>query len=470
MVNEAAPGGLHLSRISKLFVDRDEVTVEEALVRRQSQPVTLICGSDVAMSSTLQLAVLTAAHLAARCFRGAVRVVADDRLAAAPLRLWPSLSLTFGRALADIVGVSGVTTDLGAGAGAVLFGNAVGGPRTLRVTFDGWIAAVGPAETVDRLAEREFCTLSGVLAGALAISELFNSAAAVSIQASRRPIALSLWRPDVDARDAAAQGIPIQFLPKELWALGLGHLGNAYLWALAALPFRDRSEVEIFLNDFDRVESENTETGVLFTAADQGRYKTRVCCAWLEERGFTTRLVERRFDHQFRRGPGEPGLALCGFDSNHARRALATAEFIRVVDSGLGGTPDNFDAISLHTLPSSRPALELWPDPSPEERDADIKRRTRVAQDSAAYSDLGGNECGRFDLAGKAVAVPFVGMTAASFVLAEVLRLFHDGPAYSDFKLRLATPSELTARRMSAYTVHDMAALRYVEAVPQHEV
>lgn len=458
--------GPRLSRISKLFVDRDDLPLGEALVRRQAHRITLFCGSDVAASYTLQLAVLTAASVATRCFPGAVRVALDDRLAAARLLIWPSQRLTFAQALESIVGASGLTNSVpDAGGSAVIFGDAADPPGALRVTFDGWIAATGPAAVVNRLPEREFCALSGVLAASLAVSEIFMSFAEVSIEATRRPIALSLWRPGADVRDASAQGVPVQFLPKELWALGLGHLGNAYLWTLAALPYKDPGEVEVFLTDFDRVEPENTDTGVLFTTDVRGRYKTRVCSTWLEERGFRTRLVERRFDARFRRGGDEPGLAFCGFDSNPARRGLATAEFVRVIDSGLGGTADNFDTISMHGLPNARSAAELWPDPSPEEQHADILRRESVARKSAAYAGLG-DECGRFDLAGKSVAVPFVGTAAASFVLAEALRLYHDGPAYADLKLRLATPGELTANATGVYSVQDVAQLPYAQAMP----
>ena len=45
----------------------------------------------------------------------------------------------------------------------------------------------------------------------------------------------------------------------------------------------------------------------------------------------------------------------------------------------------------------------------------------------------------RYNLAGKSIAVPFVGATAASLVVAEAIRIFHSGPAYTDIKLSLTT-------------------------------
>ena len=82
-----------------------------------------------------------------------------------------------------------------------------------------------------------------------------------------------------------------------------------------------------------------------------GRFKPRACAEWLEARGFETRLIERYFDGNFRRQDDEPKLALCGFDSNGGRRDLSTAQLRHVAESGLGGTPDNFDAINFTPFP-----------------------------------------------------------------------------------------------------------------------
>jgi hypothetical protein len=457
---------LELSRISKLFVDRDQATPETALALRKQHAITLLCGEDVASSHTLQLAVLTAASIATRCFPGAVKVALGPKVAEAPLQLWPSLELTFGSALLDLLSPASLI-DPGRQqnpAHAVIFGNAPPVSGALRVTFDGWIAKVGPAHAVPRLPEREFFSVAGILAAALAISELFLSFARISVEATRRTIGLSLWRPDLDINDPSALGLPVEYLPRELWLLGLGHLGNAYLWSLTTLPYHEPDAVEFVLNDFDHVEPENIETGVLFSSADVGRLKSRPSCEWVERRGFQTRLVERRFDGTFRRHYKEPGLALCGFDSNPARRDLATAEFLRVIESGLGNTASNFDAIGFHTLPNARTPAELWPDLTEDEEKKRTEHLERVARDNPAYSGLGKDLCGRYELAGKSVAVPFVGATAASLVVAEAVRLLHDGPAYADVKIRLGIPKEHSIRMNGNYTTDHAAGLKFVKS------
>src|SRR6266568_7989360 len=92
-----------------------------------------------------------------------------------------------------------------------------------------------------------------------------------------------------------------------------------------------------------------------------------------------------------------------GFDSNPARRDLATANFLRVMESGLGGTKDNFDTISFHTLPNPRSPAELWPDLSQDEQARQQEHFDRVARENPAYAELGGDVCGRAALTGKSV-------------------------------------------------------------------
>lgn len=457
---------LQLSRISKLFVDRDQANAEAALARRKGYNVTLLCGEDVAASYTLQLAVVTAAGIATRCFPGAVQISLRPKTAEAPLLLWPSLKLTFGSALRDLVGHDNLI-DYGAYQDvphALVFGDAPLVENALRATFDGWIAKVGPARDMPRLPEREYFSAAGILAAALALSELFLSFADISVEATRRVVGLSLWRPDLNIDDPVALGLLVEYLPKDLWVLGLGHLGNAYLWSLGTLPYQNSSEVEFILNDFDRVEPENIETGIIFTSANKGILKTRACCAWLERRGFQTRLIERRFDAAFRRDNKEPGLALCGFDSNPARRDLATAQFLRVIDSGLGGMSSNFDTISFHTLPNARTAAELWPNLSADDERKRVEQRERVARDNPGYSRLAKDECGRFELVDKSVAVPFVGTAAASLVIAEVVRLLHDGPAYTDIKLSMGVPNKCSAHMKGNYSAQDTNGLTFVDS------
>jgi hypothetical protein len=451
-----------ISRISKLSIDRDQADPAEVLARRQAYALILCCGDDVATSYTLQLAVLTAAAVATRCFPGAVSRSISLALASAPLLIWPWLGLTFGGALAEILGPEN-TVGPSSTPRALIFGGAPVIAGAMRVTFDGWNALVGPARSVARLPERQFFPTAGVLAASLAVSELFLSFAEISLEATRRSVGLSLWRPDLAITDPEALGIPVQYLPRSLWVLGLGHLGNAYLWSLSTLPFADPKDVEFALLDFDRVVKDNVETGVLFATRFINQFKAHACSQWLSERGFGSRLVERRFDATFRLQHNEPKLALCGFDMNIARRDMKDAGFTRVIETGLGGTANNFDTISFHTLPNPRGVDELWPDIAKEDEEKLEAEQERIARNNAGYQKLAGDVCGRRDLAGKSVAVPYVGTTAASLVIAEAVKLFHDGPASHDIRLSLGNPERRHILRNNFYSPQDTVGLSYVD-------
>lgn len=456
---------IQFSRISKLFLDRDQTGTAEALTKRSGFEVCLLAGPDVADSYNLQVAMVTAARIASRCFPGAVSAVLPGKLEDASLLVWPWSRRTLGAEL-TAAGARGVGGRQPEGSRSVLFGAATGGPAALRVTHDGWLAKVGPADLCPRLPETGRVSVSGVLGAALAMSELFMSFAGLGLQAARREVALSLWRPDLRGDEGdEARGPDLTFLPRKAWMLGLGHLGNAYLWTLATLPFRSPEGTAFLLNDFDVVEPENAETGLLFDAADRGKLKTRVCADWLASRGFGTRLVERRFDESFRRQSIEPGLAFCGFDSKAARRALKSAGFTRVVEAGLGGTAANFDTVSFHSLPNPRSPDLIWADADPADEERRSAQRARMAEQNPAYRSVSEDPCGRYELAGKSVAVPFVGTLAACFAVSEAVRLLHGGPAYHDLKLSLGSPESRHAVRAATYGPRDAAEVEFGHAM-----
>lgn len=212
-----------------------------------------------------------------------------------------------------------------------------------------------------RVSEHDDCPIAGVAAAALAISECFLSAFNVQIEAANRIVGLSLWRPDLHWTNVDTKGPSINYLPNEIWSLGLGHLGQAYLWCLAMLPYSKPDQVNIVLQDFDRTRDENLCTCVLTRSNDLDLHKTRVARRWLESRGFRPIVVERPFDEFTRVSPAEPALALCGFDGKGPRHLLEDAGFRRVVECGLGGRYHNFDSILLHSLPrDSISARDFW--------------------------------------------------------------------------------------------------------------
>ena len=92
-------------------------------------------------------------------------------------------------------------------------------------------------------------------------SEVFSFYAGDHVMAGRRPAGLSLWRPDADWLACDLTEPALAFLPSRLWLIGLGNLGQAFAWALAVLPYGDRRDVQIVLQDFDRTVTRKLRDG-----------------------------------------------------------------------------------------------------------------------------------------------------------------------------------------------------------------
>ena len=277
--------------------------------------------------------------------------------------------------------------------------------------------------------------LTAMVCAALAVNEAFLFVRQEAPAAGRRMLGLSLWHPaqEMDWLEDSSDGPALCFLPSSLWLIGLGHLGQAYLWALGLLPYTKPNDLELVLQDFDTVTPSNESTSILTNSTLFGQKKTRVMATWAERRGFSTVIHERLFDGSFSRQDNEPAVCLCGLDNAMGRQVLDQVGFKFIVEAGLGRGYSDFRTIRLHTLPGTRSAADIWK-PPPINEDLPI---------SAAYQKMIDEKeldhCGVTVLSGKAVGAPFVGALAAAFAISEVLRLLHEGPLYQLIDLDMAS-------------------------------
>lgn len=414
-----------LNRLVKLAMDTGEAeSVEDAEKLFAGYRLAVAAGADVGHSPTHQAALLTIVNAGRRSILGGIEVegIADMKL------LVPVQSY---RTLAEAVaGLGGrVVETVSPDAPLVALGDAPkksGHRFAVRATFGGWAAGIVPfAQESLRLEERHDFIPAGVLAGALAVTEVFLFLRGSQPAAGRRGAGLSLWRPDLDWRESAASGPVIERLPAALWLIGLGNLGQAYLWILGMLPYARPDEVQIVLQDFDLLARSNESTSLLTGAELLGLRKTRAMADWAERRGFRTAIVERPFGADFRVRHDEPALALCGVDNALARNALEDVGFARVIEAGLGGGTNDFLGFRTHVFPGARTARDVW---KPDTENTD----TRI--DLPAYKKLaaaGFDRCGLTRLAGRTVGAPFVGAIAAAIVIGEALRTIIGAHGYN---------------------------------------
>lgn len=444
-----------LNRSAKLFMDRSTAaTVEEAVDRLKGFQMHLHVSDGAAARPVHQAALLTALNCGRRSFLGGVTV---SGALDAPL----SVPIAAGPTLADAVtALHGTVVDgIPEGVPLVCVGDPPGVEAdgfAIRATFDGWRGGLVPLDA-PALAERTGIAPAGVLAGALAVAEVFAHHDGDAM-AGYRAVGMSLWDQSAsadwtsDASDGPACGV----LPSEFWVIGLGHLGQAYLWTIGLLPFADPRQVRLFLQDVDEVGGSTESTSVLTFPADPGRLKTRICADWAERREFRSRIVERRFGSDLRVAPDEPLLALCGVDNPQARAILEGAGFATVFEAGLGAGAEDFRLIRTHSFPAPVGAAQVW---------AEEVGAKPAASDvlPPAYDDLARSgvldQCGLTRLAEVAVGAPFVGMVAAAALLSQVMRMVVDGmrPTVVNLDLRSLQHRSVVMREVNEIVLYGTA-------------
>ena len=429
----------NLNRLVKLAMDTGEAeSVEDAEKLFMSYRLAVSAGADVGNSQSHQAALLTIVNSARRSLLGGIEVEGiEDMELLVPIPSYSSLEEA-------VDGLGGrVVQSVSLDAPLVVVGNASAKnqhPFAIRTTFEGWTAGIIPlARDTMRLCERQEFTPAGVLAGALAVSEAFQFLRGSQPAAGHREVGLSLWRPEEHWRDSTAYGPAIERLPAALWLIGLGNLGQAYLWTLGMLPYVAPNEVKLVLQDIDTLAPSNDSTSLLTNRELIGVCKTRAMAEWAERRGFNTTIIERRFDSDFRVSSDEPSLALCGVDNELTRNVIEDVGFAKVIEAGLGGGTNDFLGFRSHVFPGTRKARDLW-------KQTNTNRDVRI--DLPAYEKLatfGFDRCGLTQLAGRTVGAPFVGAIAAAIVIAESLRTVNGAHSYELLDGHLRDLKHLTA-------------------------
>jgi hypothetical protein len=439
----APPDQNSLHRTAKYFMDNGRAeSAETALAMLESFGLTIQVGKEIANSAEHQTALLTLVNVTSRTLLAGVEVVGLPDV--------PSVS-----GLAPNASLRSAVEELGGKFAAqerpnwprAVIGTVTGldcSRPCWQMTWEGWRGGVIPWRENRQLSESSSLALAPVLAAAVCGAEVFAFHAGDHSMAGRRPSGLSLWQPGADWLRADPSEPAVSYLPSQLWILGLGNLGQAFVWVLGCLPYPADPKPLLVLQDFDRVMESNVSTSLLTATRSIGRKKTRVVAEWAEARGFDTVIEERRFGPWTQRGDDEPAAMLCGVDNALARSRLEGADFGLVVEAGLGAGPGGFRNISQHVFPGSRAAAEIW---------SDLSGTTLEVEDMPAYRAMrqkGVDQCGVARLATRTVAVPFVGLTAACLVISELLRRLHGGEALEVASLSLLSLDDVETVSMEA--------------------
>jgi len=241
----------------------------------------------------------------------------------------------------------------------------------------------------------------GVAAAGAALNEAFQHAYRKAPLAGQREIFWS--RPCCNSE-------PLHF--DSCWLIGLGHLGQAFLWTLM-LSDTDSFPRSIRLTDFDTVSWSSLSTCLLVGASDVGRLKVDAVAERLESLGIEVQRDGTRLNLAT---PdvvqSEQDLAVVAVDNIALRRSLDRLHASLVLEAGIGEGTEAFTRVQFHAFPGLRKARDIWV--------GDGERSSRTSNLSQpAYQTLlakSGDECGTALVAGRSIATPFVGAFAGALL------------------------------------------------------
>lgn len=397
------------SRITKALTDAARAgSFQEAEARLDAVRVSVVVAADQRVTAAGQAAVLTAVATASKCF-GRVKLVSDaDAPLIAKLPIGPSFHGAARRLGATVAPTLPARTTH-----AIIIGDARCDAKwIIRCWWDRWLTGTRAHEETTGDAR---LALAGVFAAAMAMRQIFTCVLAGKTLRAR-DATVSLWTP-WDVADRNHIGPESFDVPNNLWFLGLGHLGQAFIWNLCLLGANGGRAV---VQDDQTIGEENEATSLLVLNGDIREKKTRIAARWLSGAGWTASILERRHHGDIRLLPDDPPYLLSGLDRVEPRLTMAKHGFDYMIDAGLGHGPHDFDGIQLRVIAKGNSPDDLWNAPDPVLEDA-LSRR----QSSAAYKDLETQigQCGIVRFAEASTSVPFVGAAAGALVIAQAIRL-----------------------------------------------
>jgi len=433
------------SRITKALTDAARAgSFKEAEARLNAVRVAVLLGLDQAATAAGQAAALTAIATARKCF-GRVTLVSQ---ADAPLIAALPLGGTVHAAARQLGGKVSRTAPARTTHAIIIGEVPCDAPWIIRCWWDRWLAGTRAREEAfgdSRLA------LAGVFAAALAMRQIF--ACVLAAQSLRpRDATVSLWSPWETA--ASENAGPKRFdVPNHLWFLGLGHLGQGFIWNLCFLGAKGGHAVA---QDDQAIGEENEATSLLVLPGKIGTKKARIAAGWLDAAGWTTDILERRHHGDIRLLPDDPPYLLSGLDRVEPRLVMARHGFDYMIDAGLGHGPHDFEGIQLRVIAKGVSADDLWEPP-----DDVIEDKLAERKSSAAYKDLEARigQCGVVSFAEASTSVPFVGAAAGALVIAQAIRLASMNRAARFLQMQMSAPEMVSVAGFTEQPTKNLGAV-----------
>lgn len=424
------------SRVTKALTDAGRVgSFDEAEARLNAVRIDVVLGPDQLVTAAGQAATLTAVAAARKCFGQVTLVSPEDATLIAPLPLGRTVLKAARR-----LGAKVSTQPRKNATHSVVIGHVPGGTGwRLRCWWNRWLSGARAFESEAPGDSRQ--PLSGIFSAALAVRQVF-ACVLVGRNILERDVTVSLWTPwqRADLNDLGPERFDV---PDKIWLLGLGHLGQAFVWSLCFLP--SHGERVAVLQDDQKVAEENEATSLLVLPGhgELGERKTRIAAPWLEACGWRTELIERRHLGDIALTDADPPYLLSGLDRLEPRLVLAKHGFPFMIDAGIGHGHADFEGIQIRTIVKGQLPSGLW---IVSNHFTDAKDGTKALLNRPAYVELEKHvgACGKVGFAEASVAVPFVGAATGALTIAHAIRLASLEAAPVFLQMELGAPEMTT--------------------------
>lgn len=416
----------HVNRAVIAIAEKHNITIDDALKEMNNKSIWLIADETIINSYSRQLSFITTLNIAHRIFLNGVFCVLPSQV--------PSL-LKFKVAILNelVTQFSGICTkdessldDI-----KILFGKECYDNQCIEIIACGWRGGVNffRNERIVFSGDNSL-PLGPILASSIAIyyafCKIYKLRETIDVN-----VGVSLWNLNAgrnwnhDEFDG-----PINLnMPCTIWNLGLGHLGQAYIWTLASFIIENSSKIQFLLQDSDIVDDENLGSQVLCHTIDIGKYKTRPCLQFIEEMGFNARIIEKRFEFKDDEQDWMSSypLLLNGVDNVKTRKSISN-KFVKLyLDGATNGSSELFDSFTMNNVYSRNKSIdEIWTDVEAENiiLHRNLYDRYEKTEKCGSLSNIG-------------ISTPFVGLFSSTIIVSELLRSLNQGEKYSIISLQM---------------------------------
>jgi molybdopterin/thiamine biosynthesis adenylyltransferase len=432
----------HINRATLAIAEKHDIDLIEAYERMNNSSIWLIANDSIRDSFAKQLAFLTTVNIARRVFLKGVNCVLPQNT----LNLLKMSSLYFNDM---VVKYGGKLSDNNSEENdiKILFGLECYDDNCIESISSGWRGGVNfnNQKRIEIEEEMNYTTLGPVASASLACFYSFCKCYNLLENNIEFNCGITLWDLGIknDWYKQENDGPKDLNFPRNIWNLGLGHLGQAYIWTLGLMNCRDPKKVNFLLQDSDIVEAENFGSQVLSTEQYFGLPKTRPCVSFLEDLGFKTQIIEKPFIN----GDAEQAwmenfhFLLNGVDNVKTRISLTKNNLQLFLDGATNGRLQLFDSFTMKNISKSGKNIdELWPDK---------EENTMVLHKNLYDRYEKEHRCGYITNHG--ISTPFIGLFSSTILIAELLRSINFGKCYSVISLQLRDLGNIEAKEAGTY-------------------